>query len=114
MLAPIFSAFSYKITFIRSSLLNVVWLQKFRNIIKISSTVLPVRPVEYLQVSKKICFIGNNEHISDKNVYNEVDIRQSEIDGVNQRLTEWSKYYESDKSIWFFKACYRFNIFSNK
>ena len=44
-------------------------------------------------------FIDNNEHISDNNVYNEVDIQQSEIDGVNQRLTERSKYYESDKSI---------------
>ena len=32
VLAPTFSAFSYKITFIRSPLLNVVWLQKFRNI----------------------------------------------------------------------------------
>lgn len=102
MLALIFSALSYKITFVSASLLNAILLQKFRNIMKISPSVSPVSPAEYLKISKKkIYFIGNNKHSSDNNVNNECGIRQCDKDGVNERLTERSKYYESDKKIWF-------------
>ena len=59
---------------------------------KISPPVFSVSPAEYLRISKKVYFIGNNKHNSDNNVNNESGIRQCDKDGVNQRLTESTKY----------------------
>ena len=51
-----------------------------------------------------MCFICNDERISDNNTYGEGGIERCEMDCAKEHLTERSKYYESGKSSWFYEA----------
>ena len=80
----------------------------------ISFTVLSVSLTEYLQIFEKMSFICNDKRISDNNTYNEGSIEPCELDYPMEHLTEWSKYYEYDKSSWFHETPCWFNIFYNR
>ena len=57
--------------FIGMTLLNAISLQMFQKKMNISKSILPVSLEEHLQTLQKICFIYNNERISDDDIYNE-------------------------------------------
>ena len=80
-----------------------------QNKLKSTSTVLLVSLSENEQILKKMCFICDDKHISDKNTYNKDGIGRCKMDDAKEHLNEQCKYYESGKNSWFCDAQCRFN-----